>query len=59
MNDWKDKTCKDCEFHNEGFCHKSPPSTNEGKTFYPKVAFYRGLMITDYMNACAEFLIKD
>jgi hypothetical protein len=54
---WTKATCKDCMFHSKGSCHKYPPKTDrkEGETYYPKVAFYRGLNITDYMSACSEY----
>jgi hypothetical protein len=53
-NEWKEKTCEDCNFNIVGHCNKNPPKSTEGVTYYTTVsAFKYGIVV--FMRACAEY----
>ena len=58
MNDWKNKTCKDCYFRIDTECRRFPPVEKEYKgytediTNYPRITNKTKLYFQD---ACSEY----
>jgi hypothetical protein len=56
MDNWKDKTCRKCEYRGEDSCRRFPPNLPSGvyvlkNNIYPQVRMDREL----YQRACAEY----
>lgn len=60
MEDWKDKTCENCNFRINLVCRRFPPQHSNfeafwGYTQYPKIGSYLNLNETEFSPACAEY----